>query len=624
MSQEFLDILNGMLSFKSAQLSFCTHFSWFGLVKNERLGLEELHLFYNRKARLLSPNFLTFRADGLDGARERQKKRQNHPLFIEETDGNGFIGRAAFLDNDILCYSFSLEPRSDAREIRATLLLPETNPRFARDIAYNSSTGRLRIETRVPRTDSRDTDTDHPLTICINVPPAFALSMIIADGLKTAPSQGTFTMRTDGALVMLFSAASENIGTSEQAFVTGIGEGPSADKIKGRMAHVRMASFETALKSSRKWLAEALDQLSLDSVPKRRRPKYEMSAYQILSNTKSPRGQIGRHSAFPSRGVYCAHYLWDACFANLGTARFNERLAEDFIVALCESQEPDGKVPQFVCATWNRPGESQPPLVAWSAWMLYERFGNKELIRSCYEPLCRMVEWWFAKRDRDGDGVVEYEHALESGWDDSPRFDKGRIAAVDLNAYLNREMRLLAKMAPVIAREHEALNWENRADEHARAVMNRLFDREDEMFYDRLVDKDRLHKVLTPASFTPLWAGLPVQHEAAHRMIIKYLINPRHFFGSKPFPCVAYSDPSYNPDKWWRGAVWPNIAWIMTEVLRMYGFERERKEAVRRLVEMMERGEAPNELYSSATGTPLGADGLCRTCAVLMALTADF
>ena len=601
-------------------MSFCTHFSWFGVTKNDRLGIEQVHLFYNRVAALLSPNFLTFRVDGADGARERQKVRHDHPLFIEESDGLGFTGRAAFLDNDILCYSFSLDQSAEAPEVRATLLLPESKPRFTRRVDYDSDSGRLRVETRLPRTDSRDPDPDHPVTICLSVPPAFTLAAVILDGVRTDSPNSPFAAQTNGTLVVAFSASGDSIGVTEHVFVAGIGEGPSADRIEERMSRVRAPSFASALECSRKWLANALDRFSFDSVAKRRRPQYVMSAYQILSNTKSPRGQIGRHAVFPSRGTYCAHYLWDACFTNLGVAQFNERLAEDFVVALCESQEPDGKIPRFVCATWNRPGESQPPLIAWSAWTLYERFGNKELIRSCYEPLCRMVEWWFSKRDRDGDGVAEYEHALESGWDNSPRFDKGRIAGVDLNAYLNREMRILAKMAPVIGREHEAPDWDNRADEHARRLMDRLFDREDGLFYDRLVDEDRFHKVLTPASFTPLWTGLPVPREAAHKMIIKYLINPRHFFGSKPFPCVAYSDPHYDPDKWWRGPVWPNTAWIMTEILRIHGFERERKTAVRRLVEMIERGEVPNEFYNSATGKPLGADGLCCTCAVFMAL----
>ncbi len=215
-----------------------------------------------------------------------------------------------------------------------------------------------------------------------------------------------------------------------------------------------------------------------------------------------------------------------------------------------------------------------------------------------------MVEWWFRHRDEDGDGVVEYKHALESGWDDSPRFDRGRVAAVDLNAYLNREMRMLALMAPVLARDMDAPVWEDRATMHAKRMYARLFDPEDRLFYDRLVEEDRLHKVLTPACFTPLWTGVTIPAEFAQEMIVRYLINPRHFFGARPFPVVAYSDPNYRQAKWWRGPVWPNIAWIMTEVLRLHGHEREHREAVKRLVEMMASHDELNELYSSSTGEP--------------------
>jgi len=102
--------------------------------------------------------------------------------------------------------------------------------------------------------------------------------------------------------------------------------------------------------------------------------------------------------------------------------------------------------------------------------------------------------------------------------------------------------------------------------------------------------------------------------------VAKYLLNPRHFWGSRVFPVVAYSDRSYMPDKWWRGPVWPNIAWAMTEILRMHGFNEQYKEAVRRLLEMMASHSELNELYSSATGEPLGAEGLCWGDAVFMAL----
>jgi glycogen debranching enzyme len=430
-------------------------------------------------------------------------------------------------------------------------------------------------------------------------------------------------VETNGPLVVSFSAPAEAFAGEEQTFVLGIGEGPSADKIEARMPRGRDTDSNASEAASADWLASSLADFTFEGVPRRLRAHYANAAYQILSNTKSPRGQLGRLSCFPSRGTYCAHYLWDACFTDIGVAQFNERLAEDFLVALCEVQEPDGKIPQFACATWNRPDESQPPLIAWSAWRLYERFGNKELIRDVYEPLCRFVEWWFANRDEDRDGLVEYQHALESGWDDSPRFDEGRIAGVDLNAYLNREMRLLAKMAPVLARDDEAAEWQARADAHDHLIYSRLFDREDGLFYDRLVWKNRLHKVLTPASFMPLWTGITVPHEVAHTMIARYLINPKHFFGSKPFPVVAYSDRNYKPDAWWRGPVWPNIAWAMTEILRIHGFHKEHREAVRKLAGLMAAHDEVNELYNSATGSPLGSPGLCWSDAVFMDLARE-
>ncbi len=212
------------------------------------------------------------------------------------------------------------------------------------------------------------------------------------------------------------------------------------------------------------------------------------------------------------------------------------------------------------------------------------------------------------------------DDAIESGWEDSPRFDKGRIAAVDLNSYLNREMQVLVQMASMLDREDEAAAWQERVEAHTDKMRARLFDREDGVFYDRLVQPDRPLRLLTPACFTPLWAWVKVSQEVADEMIIRYLVNPKHFFGSRPFPTVAYSDPSFQPNKGWRGPVWPAVAWMMIEILRLHGFQREHDEAVKRVVHIMQEYDVPNEYYSSATGQPLGRPAFSPSCAVLMDL----
>ena len=120
MSEQLLDILSGKLKFDSACLSFCTHYSWFGVAKKDRLGVEELCLSYNRHAAVLSPNLLTFRVERPEGGSERQATRADQPLQIEESDGAGFTGKITFADSDILCYSAALEENSTASEVRAT------------------------------------------------------------------------------------------------------------------------------------------------------------------------------------------------------------------------------------------------------------------------------------------------------------------------------------------------------------------------------------------------------------------------------------------------------------------------------------------------------------------------
>ena len=598
------------MHFDTATLALCTHYSWIGVSKGSKLGVENLHLYYNRHVGLLSPQLLTFEVDG----QGESATRSDLPLAIEETDGRGFIGKICFADADIVCYHATLDSKLPS-SVDATVFLPETNPRLARTVTYRAKSRRLTIAGRTPRTDGRDPDLDHPITLSLMIPKAFTLNSVEVDGKPVARKD--FSVATDGSVRLVFAAQAAGF-VKEQTFIMGVGEGPTAGRITNRMARITQIDSKRSYASSRRWLGKALDEFTFEGVAENCRLHYAKAAYQLISNTKAPRGRIKRLAAFPNRATYSSHYLWDACFTNLGVSQFSPKRAEGFLRVICENQEADGKIPQFICATWNRPNESQPPLIAWSAWRLYEAFGNEKLLKSIYKPLCRMADWWFANRDEDGDGVMEYLGPLESGWDNSPRFDKGRIAAVDLNAYLNREMRILARMAPIAGKPGDSAKWERRANEHADRVYARLMDTKEGVFYDRLVDEDCLVKILTPASFTPMPEG------EAHRMITKYLIAPEHFFGAHPFPTVAYSDKVYEAQNWWRGPIWPNIAWKMTEVLRDYGFQKEHAEAVKRLVEMMIAGDDLAELYNSSTGATMGAEALCWTASVFMELAREY
>jgi putative isomerase len=138
------------------------------------------------------------------------------------------------------------------------------------------------------------------------------------------------------------------------------------------------------------------------------------------------------------------------------------------------------------------------------------------------------------------------------------------------------------------------------------------------MFFDRLIAQDRLYTIQTPASFIPLWTGVPVDAALAREMIQRYLLDPKRFWGRYPFPVVAYNEPTYRAADWWRGPVWVNIAWAMSETLKLHGFEKEHRQAVERLVRMISRNLKIAELYNSATGESDGCWGYGWTCSLFM------
>ena len=110
----------------------------------------------------------------------------------------------------------------------------------------------------------------------------------------------------------------------------------------------------------------------------------------------------------------------------------------------------------------------------------------------------------------------------------------------------------------------------------------------------------------TAATWIPLWCGIADDDHA--EQVIELVLDPRHFATSLPFPSVARSDRDFDPDGYWRGAVWFDHATWAVEVLLRYRRTEEALESARRLM------EAPPdwECYNPFTGEPArGPRGAC-------------
>lgn len=612
-------LLSGRLSYAERTGSYSASYSRVTVAKRDTAGVNRLWLLYNRGVTELGEEVLVPKR----GGKALAVKAVAAPLEIS-ADGERFQERITFAGSDLVAlHAFGdLAGLEWQGRLSGLPITKDGAPKpgtqsviFAWD--WNPANRTLAFSSRLPRTDVRDPEPDYPAAMVIAVPSEVKAGRLGSTGvnLNETPQRGELR----GTPTYGFTTA----GTDALFWVLGfeMGSRETLEQLRARAAQARDAGYDAARLACQTWLNHALGTFRPVGRTEDERRASAAAVWTLLSNTKVGQGRFEPFLAtFPAHGWYSSHYLWDSCFQALAHYRFNPRVAADALRILVRNQEPDGKIPQFVSPTWNRPGESQPPLIAWTAWNLHRMAANRALLEDVYEPLVRNLDWWMRERDYNRDGVVEYAASLESGWDNSPRWDQGRVSALDLNSFLLAHTRCLARMAAELGRPEESARLHEHARRHAQRMVDHLYCQEDGLFYDRRLEDGAWVKVLTPACFLPLWAGVPLPEAQARAMIEKHLLAPEHFFGEYPFPVVAYSNLEYRADNWWRGPVWMNIAYLMLEVLDGYGYAAQRDQAADRLAAMVTRNLRPNELFDSKTGQGQGVIDYGWTSAVLLRL----
>ena len=399
--------------------------------------------------------------------------------------------------------------------------------------------------------------------------------------------------------------------------------------------------FDAGLSQAHAWWRGTLGGLRLadEAAPEDARLIARACAVLLGNLVRGPGLLAGRTALFPNRGGYATHYLWDSAFHCLALRRFAPGLAEDSIRLITANQRPDGKQAHFLCSTWMRPHESQPPLMGWAALgvvrhRLAQGQGEAALAfaREVLPALRRNTQWWLTQRMTPR-GLVRCPHPLETGWDDTPRLDQGPVLAVDMNAWVIMQINACAELAGLLGEARAAQVDRYRAAELGATLDAICYDYHHEIHLDAFAEKPGLVQAPSPASFLPLLAGvLDRDHDRsrAESIIRRWLLDPARFFGEQPFPSIAYDHPAYIPrpeqrsdgtgHACWRGPVWPNIAWMMVEVLEKFGFATAADQAADRLWRMLRDDGQLCEYFDSRTGEGLGTVEQGWTAAVAIAL----
>ncbi len=356
------------------------------------------------------------------------------------------------------------------------------------------------------------------------------------------------------------------------------------------------------------------------------RPTADLMAYVQWSALVAPEGHLRRAAMLMSKNHMTNVWSWDHCFNALALMPHAPALAWDQFLLPFDHQDAAGALPDSVNDKAIVRSFTKPPIHGWTLRGLLEgdrtRFLTPERLGEVYAPLSRWTRWWLTFRDADGDGVPQYNHGNDSGWDNSTAFDVGfPLESPDLSAFLVLQMDALADLARRLDRPDEAVQWTQDAD----ALLERL-----------MAHSWRGGRFIAPHSgdhavseagdsllpFLPLALGdrLPPQARAP---LVAGLLAPGRFLSDYGPATEALTSPRHEADGYWRGPVWAPPTLLLADGLRRLGeAEAARDIAARFCRAVAESGAAEN--FHARTGAGLRDRAYTWTASVFLILAQDY
>ncbi|MBQ3505265.1 MAG: hypothetical protein IJA89_00660 [Clostridia bacterium] len=328
-------------------------------------------------------------------------------------------------------------------------------------------------------------------------------------------------------------------------------------------------------------------------MPKCKDKRYESLYYKAISTNKvnvhSPEGKIPCRWTTPDRVPHRHMWLWDSAFHAMAITTYNGELAKDALRAVFSMQREDGLI-----ATVMTPDDcgstTQPQVLAWAVWSVYQKTGDKAFLQESVNALDRYLTWDMENRDTNNNGLLEWFtepdytdcKCGESGWDNSPRFEfDEEMDAVDFSAFMSHDAQYLAKIYDELGESERAKKWRGVSERIKTQINALLWDEETGAYYDRLMS-GKLTKVLTPASFFPMLIGAPTEEQA--KKMVQTLTNPNLLWTEMPIPTVSKEHYMYSTDMW-RGGVWLNLNYFVYVGLKRYGFDEIAEELRTKILE---------------------------------------
>ena len=380
-------------------------------------------------------------------------------------------------------------------------------------------------------------------------------------------------------------------------------------------------TFEAAVagveKEFQRWLRK------MPSAPEEWAEAREAAAYLLWSAVVAPDVLLKRPAMLMSKKWMKRVWSWDHCFNAWALVYGLPELAWDQLMLPFDHQLAGGALPDALSNNqliWNF---CKPPIHGWTLRRMRERTDwiDRRRMKEIYEPLGAWTRWWLKARDWDGDGVPQYNHGNDSGWDNATPFDAGPpVESPDLCAYLVIQMEELSELARRLGLRAQAGRWRAQAARLLERLMRHSW-RGDRFVSPRSGD----HRVVDGDSlldFQPMVLGPRLPQEARAKLLAALKTEGR-FLTPHGLATESPASRFYRADGYWRGPIWAPSTMIVVDGLRAAGETRFAADISRRFCRLCANGGFA-ENFDALTGAPLRDPAYTWTASVFLVLAHEY
>jgi putative isomerase len=375
----------------------------------------------------------------------------------------------------------------------------------------------------------------------------------------------------------------------------------------------------------------------------------------ILDKLRAPVEPLLHTWVQPGGPYYKGQWIWDTMFVVdlLSIWPDQKPVIRDIFQNYWDFQDrwnkeaPDYARDMITVAIKTAPQEvrqfSQIPILAWGVERVYQRNGDKELLKQCLGRLERFHDWYWRERDLHNNGLItlgaytgKLQHAKWETFDYECNMDGMKMTAhptrkgpkegtwyADIcvpgnTAYLIMGERSLVRLAELSGDKEMAARRQKRIEKGVNGMREHMWDEKAGTFLS--VKRDTLEKipVATIGSWIPLTAGVPTP-AMAQRMA--EVLSSSAWMTPLPVPTVDRNDPRWKSDAFWRGDVWPSTNYQIACGLAAYGHKELAADiADKTIANAIKNGIS--EHYDAVTGKPLGVPDYCMS-STLVTLMLD-